>query len=141
MSENELENLKELFTRIEYDLGLNDRNMKRNRPYGGQPQTDTGQRGATEVHGITFRDLRDCYIRAFMLASGHISRARYDEACKGEFAALRENDLYGWDLNSISPMAVFQNFSCEIERLMGIFPNVSPLKRLGGEAREAKEGK
>lgn len=124
-------NFKELFTQIEHDLGFNDRNMKRNRPYNGQPHTDTGQRGATEVKGVTFRDLRDCYIRAFMLASHHISPARYNEALKGENAALRENDLYGWDLDSIDPIAVFQNFSCEIEKLMGIYPNVPGLKSDG----------
>ena len=129
---DEPKDLEELFARIEHDLGCNDRNMKRNRQYSGQPHTDTGTRGATEVRGVTFRDLRDCYIRAFMLASYHISPARYAEACKGEDAALRENDLYGWDLNSIDPMAVFQNFSCEVENLMGIFPNVPPLKKRDG---------
>lgn len=113
---------------IRHDLGITDRNMKRDRPYNGQPHTDTGERGRTEVRGVTFRDLRDCYIRAWFLASGHISKAKYDEACKGENAALSEHDLYGFDLDKVDPMAVFQNFSCEVEKLMGIFPNVPPLK-------------
>ena len=52
---------------------------------------------------------------------------KYEEAKKGENAVLCEQDLYGWDLNEIDPIAVFQNFSCEIERLMGIFPNVPKL--------------
>lgn len=127
MSEDKPDSMKELWTKIEHDLGFNDRNMKRNRPYSGQPHTDTGIRGATEVRGVTFRDLRDCYIRAFMLASHHISPARYAEACKGENAALRENDMYGWDSNSVDLMAVFQNFSCEVEKLMGIYPNLPQL--------------
>lgn len=44
---------------------------------------------------------------------------------------LCENDLYGWDWNQLDPMAVFQNFSCEVERIMGIFPNVPALKSEG----------
>lgn len=116
-----------LWGQIEQELGLNDHNMRRDRPYSGQPHTDTGLRGQTEVCGITFRDLRDCYIRAWFLASGHVNRSLYEEAQKGENAVLCENDLYGWDLNSCDPVAVFQNFSCEVEKLMGIYPNVPKL--------------
>lgn len=122
-------NFERMWDQVEHDLGFHDHNMRRDRPYNGQRHTDTGERGATEINGVTFRDLRDCYIRAFMLASAHISQARYDEALKGENAALCENDLYGWDLNKLDPMAVFQNLSCEIERLMGIFPNVPKLEK------------
>ncbi len=119
--------MEDLWNQIENDLGFNDKDMRRDRPHTGQPQTDTGERGKTEVRGITFRDLRDCYIRAFFLASAHVNKEKHDEADQGEFALLCENDLYGWDLNEIDPMAVFQNMSCEVERLMGIFPNVPPL--------------
>jgi hypothetical protein len=51
----------------------------------------------------------------------------YDEATKGEAAAICENDLYGWDLNKLDPMAVAQNLACEIEKIMGIYPNVPAL--------------
>lgn len=124
-----------LWDKIEHELGYNDHNMRRDRPYNGQPHTDTGERGRTEVRGVTFRDLRDAYIRAFFLASGHINPAHYQEAKKGENAALCENDLYGWDLNKIDPVAVFQNFSCEVERMMGIYPNVPALKCSSGEGQ------
>lgn len=116
------------------DFGMNDHNMERSRPYTGQPHTDTGERGRTEVKGITFRDLRDCYIRAVFLSTGAMvisgkdMRPFYEEACKGEKAALCENDLYGWDLNQLDPVAVAQNLSCEVERIMGIFPNVPKLE-------------
>ena len=120
--------MEELWNQIENDMGFNDKDMRRDRPYTGQPQTDTGERGKTEVQGITFRDLRDCYIRAFFLASSHVNKEKYEEADQGEFALLSENDLYGWDLNEIDPMEVFQNMSCEVEKLMGIYPNVPPLK-------------
>ena len=123
-----MNDFQKLWGRIEDELGFNDHDMSRNRPYSGQPWTDTGHRGATEVKGVTFRDLRDCYIRAVGLASSHLNPAMYYEACKGENATLCENDIYALDWNQIDPMAVFQNFSCEVERLMDIFPNVPRLE-------------
>ena len=39
-------------------------------------------------------------------------------------AALCENDLYVLK-GSVDPMAVCQNMLCEIEKVMGIYPNVS----------------
>lgn len=118
----------QVWDQIEQDLGFNEHNMRRDRPYNGQPQTSTGFRGSTVINGITFRDLRDCFIRAMLLSSFEISTpGLYDEACKGEAATLCENDLYGWDLNKLDPMAVCQNLACEIEKLMGIYPNVATL--------------
>lgn len=125
-----VQNGDQLHDLLSHEFGWNDHNMRRDRPYNGQPHTDTGIRGATEVKGVTFRDLRDCYIRAIFLStgariiSGKCMRPLYEEACKGENAVLCENDLYGWDANELDPIAVFQNFSCEVEKLMGIFPNI-----------------
>lgn len=117
-----------VWDQIEHDLGFNEHNMRRDRPYNGQPHTSTGTRGATEIRGVTFRDLRDCFIRAVLLSSHGISPAGlYDEATKGEAAALCENDLHGWDLNQLDPMAVAQNLACEVEKVMGIYPNVPAL--------------
>lgn len=122
-----------LWDQIEHDLGFRDHNMRRDRPYSGQPHTDTGTRGATEIKGITFRDLRDCFIRAVLLSTGAEvidgvnMRPRYEEADKGENAALCENDLYGFNLDRLDPMAICKNLCCEVERLMGIYPNVPEL--------------
>lgn len=118
--------IERLWDQIEHDLGYHDHNMRRDRPYNGQPHTDTGGRGRTEIRGITFRDLRDCYIRAICLSNGIDFPAQYAEAMKGEHAALCENDIYEV-IKGTDPMAVYQNLSCEIERLMGIYPNVPPL--------------
>jgi hypothetical protein len=129
MDENEMTNpLQTLWGQIEDDLGFNDHNMRRDRPYSGQLHTNTGQRGTTEIKGVTFRDLRDCFVRAVFLSAYHVKPAHYEEAAKGENAVLCENDLYGWDLNAIDPVAILQNLSCEVERLMGIFPNVPELE-------------
>lgn len=116
-----------LFANALDDLGDNDCNMERDRPYSGQPQTSTGQRGATEIAGVTFRDLRDAFIRAVFLSAGDQAPHWFEEAKKGPAAALCAADLYTLDLNRLDPMAIEQNLGCEIERLMGIYPNVPPL--------------
>lgn len=126
--------LEKLFDQIGHDLGWHDHNMRRNRPYNGQPHTNTGIRGATEINGLTFRDLRDCFIRAVLLSTGAETidgvnmRPRYEEACKGEDAALCESDLYGFNLDRLDPIAICQNLCCEVEKAMGIFPNVPELR-------------
>ena len=121
------EDLQKIWKQFENDLGHNDMNMSRDRPYCGQSHTSEGIRGATEIKDITFRDLRDCFIRAIYLSASHLDKELYDEANKGEGAALCENDLYKLDLNKLDPMAICQNLNCEVERLMSIFPNVSNL--------------
>jgi hypothetical protein len=119
------EEFNRLTRRIADDLGWNDMNMRRDRPYMGQAHTDTGERGKTEIKGITFRDLRDCFIRACCHA-GDIEELS-EEANKGEGAALCENDLYKLDLNQLDIMAVCQNLCVEVEKIMGIYPNVTKL--------------
>lgn len=120
--ENQLQNF------IDEATGANIKNLKRDRPYDGQMHTDSGERGKQLVSGVTMRDLRDCLLRSFFLCSGHISHERYEEACKGEEAQLSTGDLYGWNLDDIDPVALMQNFTCEVERVMGIFPNVPNIK-------------
>lgn len=124
--------MSELEHIIDEATGANDHSMWRGRPYEGQSWTDSGERGKQEIKGVTFRDLRDCYIRAWCMSAAHLNETLYDEALKGEQACLCANDVYGLE-GSIDPMAILQNLSCEIERLMGIFPNVPPLA--GEEAR------
>lgn len=126
--------LEKLFDRIGHDLGWHDHSMRRDRPYTGQPHTDTGIRGAEEIKGITYRDLRDCFIRAVLLSTGGLvidgvsMRAAYEEATKGENAVLCENDLYGFNLDKLDPMAISQNLACEVEKIMGIYPNVPKIE-------------
>lgn len=84
------------------------------RPYDGQPHTDHGERGKTKIEGITFRDLRDCFIRACYESSG----------LPPKDWPGRVHDL-PWDDMDI--IAVAQNLSCNVEKAMGIFPNVPRL--------------
>ncbi len=89
--------------------------LDRTRPYDGQPHTDLGERGKQEVHGVTMRDLRDCFIRGCYDASG-LSPENYPR------------DIYGLPWEEMDPIAVFQSMACWIEKYMGIFPNVPELR-------------
>jgi hypothetical protein len=106
--------------------------MKRDRPYSGQAHTHHGERGKQLIEGLTMRDVADCYYRAVLLSAGHLVPELYDEACKGENAAIYPGDLYGFDLNKLDPGAIGQNLICEIERAMGIFPNLPDRILCGG---------
>jgi hypothetical protein len=95
----------------------------RDRPYDGQPHTDYGLRGKTKIKGITFRDLRDCYIKGCLLSSGE--GTLYNRAIEGSWLP---EDVYKIDWEQIDPIAVAQNMSVEVEKLMGIYPNVPKLQ-------------
>lgn len=88
--------------------------LDRTRPYEGQPHTDEGERGKQEISGITMRDLSDCFIRACYDASG-----------------LEVKDWPGtvYDLPwpEMDIIAVMQNLTCNVEKYMGIYPNVPRL--------------
>lgn len=103
------------------------KSMLRSRPYNGQPHTDMGKRGKQEISGITMRDLRDCFVRAVLLSASHLVPDLYKEANKGENARLSGNDLYGFNLDELDPIAVSQNLTCEVEKAMGIFPNIDKI--------------
>ena len=88
--------------------------LDRTRPYNGQPWTDEGIRGSTEVKGITFRDIRDCFIRGCFFALG-LQPKDYPKS------------VYDLPWNEMDIIAVWQNTSCWIEKYMGIFPNCKPM--------------
>ena len=85
--------------------------LVRDREYDGQPHTDTGERGRQLVTGITMRDIRDCFIIGAFKASG-LSPEDYPRT------------IFELDWNDIDPIAVCQNMICQIEKRMGIYPNV-----------------
>src|SRR5574343_1404716 len=91
--------------------------MDRERPYTGQPHTCTGERGKQLVEGLTMRDIRDCFIRAYIVSHEYTPKnAPYiDEANKGVDACLCANDVFELEGN-IDPIAVSQNLGCEIEK-------------------------
>jgi hypothetical protein len=142
--------LNKLHDFMAHELGWNDHNMRRDRPYNGQMHTSTGERGREEVKGLTMRDIRDCYMRAFVMSHEYYKRGSIerqepnatliDEANKGEAAVLCENDLFEL-VGDADPVAVAQNLGCEIERAMGIFPNVPKLRTTKPEQADTGEKK
>ena len=113
---------EKLITAISILHGI--KSMVRDRPYKGQPHTADGVRGSTQVVGLTMRDIRDCMLRGFVLA--HIyegeNREIIEEAFKGEKGTINSSDLFRM-VGDVDPVAVMQNTLCEIEKVMGIFPN------------------
>ncbi len=104
--------------------GSSDYRNDRERPYNGQAHTDDGERGQTPIFGLTMRDLRDCYVKGFLLSvlpeQSELRKKVYD-------GTWRTMDIYKIDLSGIDPLAVAQNMGCEVEKMMGIYPNVGVL--------------
>jgi len=94
-------------------------NTDPSRPFTGQPHTDQGERGKQELSGIRMRDVADCLVRSYVRAAG--SDLLND---KTDNNTLTYNDVYEIDFDKIDPITVVQNLTCEIEKMMGIFPNI-----------------
>lgn len=145
----------------------------RERPYNGQSWTDDGERGKTEVKGLTMRDIKDCLIKAILTCSAteeylkdenfskcwDFSECKHDTDqpkptqflldkikeedpdyihVKGELGTWRQSDLFKIRWEEIDPLALTQNLTCEIEKMMGIFPNIG--NALSELLEESKSG-
>lgn len=91
----------------------------RDRPYNGQPHTYQGIRGQQMVEGLTMRDIYDCLMKAFLSCSG-----QEDLYQKVENNTWRYDDVYKVDMEHLDPQAVGKNLTCEIEKMMEIYPNI-----------------
>jgi len=119
-----MDNLNEIFEDFENSQGMNDI-MWRNRPYKGQLHTNYGERGKTEVRGITFRDLHDAFVlAAFDAGNDQLNEEQNERRRQGRMSL---NEIYKLDLNKLDPIAWEQNMSIRVEKMMGIYPNVPPL--------------
>ncbi len=135
--------------------GSSDYSNDRERPYNGQMHTDYGERGKTLVQGLTFRDIKDCLIMA-MIESATSNRYlnvdfskcwdfTTDPPTPTQFLLDRQNDpdfisnkvdmgtwrpqdVYKLNWDEIDPLAVAQNMSIHMEKMMGIYPNVPQIK-------------
>lgn len=92
--------------------------LDRSRPYDGQPHTDGGggERGRQLVSGVTMRDIFDSFIVACYRSSG-LDLQQYPDS------------VYRLPWNKMDPWAIGQNLTCEIEKRMGIYPNVPTLEK------------
>ena len=77
--------------------------MNRNRPYTGQIHTHLGDRGKALVSGLTIRDLADCFIRGFLLATPDEALLKHSKLTPqqlreqlelGENACIDHNQVY-----------------------------------------------
>lgn len=99
--------------------GSSAKSNDRNRTYDGQ-QCD-GERGRTLVEGLTMRDIRDCFVKGFLLSNGVEQPELYNLVKSNDWLT---DDIYRVNQDNIDPIAVAQNMLCEIEKMMGIFPNI-----------------
>ncbi len=99
-----------------------------NRPFVGQDHTDQGIRGQTEIQGVRFRDLCDCVVKAFIHAAAFAAKNEEELYQKVKDNTISRQDLYTLDLSKMDPVALIQNISCEVERFMGIFPNIEKIR-------------
>jgi hypothetical protein len=104
------------------------------------------------LKGLTMRDIRDCFVKALLLSAASDEYLRVDTflkcwdysdgkakptqfliehqdepdfvSCKVDLGTWRTQDVYKLDLSKIDPLAVAQNLTCEIEKMMGIYPNI-----------------
>lgn len=117
----------------------------RTRPYDGQPHTDHGERGSlplvlelgaedkiygpiTKLEGITLRDIYDAVIIGILQAKNRSSTPVGMDALPPNH--IMSNAQLWEELSKdadFDPIAAAQNASCEIEKRLGIFPNVSAL--------------
>jgi hypothetical protein len=132
------------------DIGKENVLATRDRLYDGQHHTNEGERGKTSVSGLTMRDIADCFVKGLLLAqppandfnerwdfsSGEAVATPYllakiaETPTSSEYlAAKAELGLWTYgDVYSIcedyDPIAAVQNAMCEIEKMMGIYPNI-----------------
>ncbi len=95
--------------------------MDRNRPYKGQSHTDEGERGKTLVEGLTMRDVADCIALGFLEASGFYS----ENPTRDDMYKVAEPP---------SPGAMINCAMCNVETMMGIFPNIPKSEEVPAEA-------
>ena len=130
---------KEQPSLIEVISGFTSNNCDPDRPYIEQQPL----RAKMEIKGLTRRDICDCMVLGILECKPGDSIPRIYLSEEGtafsSFDALLEsgetydgsvidhecvtyNDLYGWDLNTIDPVAAIQNMACYLEQRMGVFP-------------------
>lgn len=148
----DINNKNEIEFNIWSTQSSSDYDNSRDRPYNGQPWTVNGKRGQKLVEGLTMRDIGDCFIKAVLSSYPDEVYFNVEEfskcwdfstippkpteylltkqkegkylSTKVETGNWRPQDLYELDLSKVDPIAIKQNLVCEIEKMMGVFPNI-----------------
>lgn len=101
--------LKEGINEVLKTISPSDIFQDRNRPYNGQRHTDNGERGTQEVSGVTMRDIADCLRIALFESCGSPENVK---------------SVYDLDIGKCDAIAIEQNLTCNIEKMMNIYPNI-----------------
>jgi len=130
---------KEQPTIVDIIEGFTSHNCDTNRPYLEQQAL----RAQIEIKGLTSRDICDCMVLGildcvedhkfpciYVSEKGNLfhdwdSLIASDEGYANHYLDAEKityNDLYGFDLDKIDPLAAVQNMACYLERRMGIYP-------------------
>jgi len=80
------------------------------------------------------RDIADCYVMGVLLSA--YPAPEYHKVAAGTW---ERSDLYALDLNKLDPIAIQQNMSCCIEKMMGVYPNI-PIEALASVSPRAVKG-
>ena len=120
-------------------MGFTSNNCDPNRPYLEQQPL----RAQMEIKGLTRRDICDCMVLGILECKPENNLPRLYLSEEGmafesiermdalghhykdsviDHEAVTYNDLYGWDLDKVDPVAAVQNMACHLERRMGVFP-------------------
>lgn len=110
---------------------------RRDRPFN--VNIDNGESGTRNYvylgQGITIRDLSDALVRALAASQTNVSKyypEEHDdirerlrnEAELGEDAVIPRRELMYIKTEDLCLTAVINRFECEIEKLLGIYPNI-----------------
>lgn len=119
--------------------GFTAHNCDKNRPYLEQQP----RRAMMEIKGLTRRDISDCMAlgileckegddipRVYVSEKGNLfkdfdSLEKAGEGLSDSYVdpeRVTYNDLYGWNLDNIDPVAAIQNMACHLERRMKVYP-------------------
>lgn len=96
--------------------------MSRLRPHTGEQGRFHMPRSATWVNGLNIRDIQDAYVRAVCRCS--TDQDLIENAARGVAATLHANHLFMIDPDKLDLLEVQRALGEELERLLGIFPNV-----------------
>lgn len=96
--------------------------MSRRRPHYGEKGRYGLPRSSVAVSGQNIRDIQDAFIRAVCRCS--TDKDLIENAEQGENAALHRNHLFAINVDEIDLAAVHDALGEELEKLMGIYPNL-----------------
>lgn len=85
----------------------------------------TTERTMDEENEASFRDLYDCLVRALChCCYDQMSDAQKEQLEQDEFNI---SDIFNFDLNAADPIAILQTLCVEVEKTLGIYPDVPKL--------------